>query len=41
MGQQDDGRLMMMGGGDGCGGGDGVRELVVYVCWGGYLKEGG
>ena len=41
MGERDDARPLMMGGGDGCGGGDGVRELVVYICWGGYTEEGG
>ena len=36
----DDGCLTRSGGGDGCQRGDEVRELVVYVCWGGYLAEG-
>jgi len=29
MGERNDVRLMMIWGGDGCGGGDGVRELIV------------
>jgi len=33
--------LMMIGGEDGRGGDDGLREVVVYICWGGYLEEGG
>jgi len=36
----DDRWLMRSGGGDACPRGDEVRELAVYVCWGGYLEEG-
>ena len=40
MGERDDIRLMMIGGRDAHRGGDGVNELVVYICSGGYLEEG-
>jgi len=41
MGKQDDRGLMTIGGGDARGGGDGLRELAVYICWGRYLEKGG
>jgi len=40
MGKIDDRCLIMNGGGDACRRGDEVRELAVYVRWGGYLEEG-
>jgi len=40
-GERDDKGLIMMDGGNVGGGGNGLRELIVYVCWGGYLEEGG
>ena len=36
----DDRCMMMIGGGNAGGGGDGVREIVVCICWGWYLEEG-
>jgi len=41
MGEPDGRGLIMMEGGYAGGGGNGLRELSVYVCWGGYLEEGG
>ena len=41
MEERDDRGLIMLDGENGGGSGNRMKELAVYVCWGGYLEEGG